>query len=81
MTVDVSAGGFSAESARPLHRGDDVDGFIRVNGSDIAFGGRVVWVKRSDGTAARQTRLGVRFTRVPWDLQKLLEAPATPAGR
>jgi len=76
FTVDVSAGGFSTEPARALRQGEDVQGIMQVNGDDLAFGGEVVWVKRS-AEAGPRARMGVRFTRVPFDLQKLLDSPGT----
>ncbi len=51
-----------------------------VNGEEVAFGGRVVWVSRGDAGLNVRGRMGVRFTRVPWDLQRLIDA-SVPAGR
>jgi len=76
FTVDVSAGGFSTEPARALRPGEDVQGIMRVNGDDLAFGGEVVWVKRSAEEGPR-ARMGVRFTHLPLDLQRLLDSPGT----
>jgi len=74
FTVDVGPGGFCAELERALPRGADVAGSMRVDGQEVAFGGQVVWVKQDDGALHPRRTIGVRFTRVPWDLQRLLGA-------
>jgi len=81
FTVDVSAGGFCTEPVRALRRGEEVDGFVLVNGAGVAFSGRVVWVKRNGRDALAPARMGVRFTRVPWDLQKIFAAPSDSPPR
>jgi Tfp pilus assembly protein PilZ len=78
FTVDVCAGGFCTESMRMLRPGSEVEGSIRVNGREVTFGGQVAWVKPSELDSKSHGRMGVRFTRVPWDLQRLLDFP--PAG-
>ncbi len=75
FTIDVGEGGFSTETMRSLPPGSEVEGSIQLNGREIGFGGEVVWVVRRDGALGMRRRMGVRFTRVPWDLQRLLAAP------
>ncbi len=75
FTIDVGEGGFSTVTMRALPPGSEVEGSIQVDGREIGFGGEVVWVVRHDGELGVRRRMGVRFTRVPWDLQRLLSAP------
>ncbi len=70
FTVDVCPSGFCAEAVRPLRPGSDVEGSMHVSGRWVAFGGQVAWSK--SGSATVGGKVGVRFTRIPWDLQRLL---------
>ncbi len=76
FTVDVCGGGFCTELVRTLPLGSAVEGSILVDGHEITFGGQVAWVKRSDLGGKPRQSIGVRFTRVPWDLQQLLDSPS-----
>ena len=71
QTVDVSSTGFCAQSTRPLRRGSDVEGAMKVGDRWVAFGGQVAW--SSPACARAGGKVGVRFTRVPWDLQRVLD--------
>ncbi len=74
FTIDVGEGGFSTITTCSLSPGSEVEGTIRVDGREIRFGGEVSWM-REDEVRRAAHRIGVRFTRVPWDLQRLLAAP------
>ncbi len=74
FTVDVCGGGFCTELARVLRPGSPVEGSIQVLGREVSFGGQVAWVRPGD--IGLSGRMGVRFTRVPWDLQRLFDSPS-----
>jgi hypothetical protein len=74
FTVDVSGGGFCTELMRVMRPGLTVEGSIQVNGKEVPFGGQVTWVKPGDVSLNLRGRVGIRFTRVPADLQRMLDA-------
>ncbi len=73
LTLDVSEAGFCACASRSLPRGADVEGAMKVGGRWVPFGGQVAWCAPGTECARVGAKIGVRFTRVPWDLQRLLE--------
>ncbi|HTN51682.1 MAG TPA: PilZ domain-containing protein [Anaeromyxobacter sp.] len=79
-TIDVSAGGLCAEAVRVLPLATPVDGRLDVAGTSIPFKGVVAWVARGDWHLNLHGRMGVRFTRIGADLERLLEPQAGAAG-
>jgi hypothetical protein len=77
FTVDVSPGGFCAESTRVLAPGSEVVGRIRLDGDEERpFVGRVAWAMPGDAGMALRGRMGVKFTRVAPALPGLFGGPA-----
>jgi len=75
FTVDVGAGGFCAEMMRVLPPGTPVEGSMHVKGAEVAFSGRVAWARPGESRMNLRGRVGIRFTRVPKDFERLVEAP------
>lgn len=75
FTVDVGAGGFCAEMMRVLPPGTQVEGSLHVKGTEVAFAGKVAWAKPGESRMNLRGRIGVRFTRVPSDFERLVAAP------
>ena len=71
FTVDVSPGGFCAESMRVLPPGSQVTGRIRINEQELAFTGVVAWAKASEPRLQLRGRMGVRITSVPPEFYRL----------
>lgn len=76
FTLDLGAGGFSAELMRVPANGSAVAGVIRLNGVDVAYRGEVAWVKPGDPRIGLRGRIGVRFTELPPEVRRLVDSPA-----
>jgi hypothetical protein len=76
FTLDVCSAGFCARSTRRLRRGADLECAMRVGERWVSFGGQVAWSRPGNASALPGGEVGVRFTRVPWDLQRLLGSPS-----
>jgi len=74
FTLDVGPGGFCAETGQALEPGAQVMGSMRVGGEEVDFGGQVAWVRPGIAGSILRRRMGIRFTRVPRDLQQLRSA-------
>jgi len=75
FTVDVGGGGFCTELMRVLPPGTPVEGSLYVEGSEVAFAGLVAWAKRGEARMNLRGRMGVRFTRIPYDFRRMVESP------
>jgi hypothetical protein len=64
FTVDVSAGGFQAETMHSLVPGAEVSGVLDLAGQRYAFAGVVAWVKVGSPRMGLRNKVGVRFTSV-----------------
>lgn len=64
FTVDVSPGGFCAESMKPSHPGTTVIGKLRVADKDLDFTGVVCWAKAAEPRLQLRGRMGIRFTSI-----------------
>ncbi len=64
FTVDVSAGGFSAELMRVPAAGTEVTGWITIAGQEYPFSGRVVWARASEARMNVSGRIGVTFREI-----------------
>jgi len=76
FTLDLGAGGFSAELMRVPAVGSAVSGAIQLNGSDIPYAGEVAWVRPGDPRIGLRGRIGVRFTRLAPEVRRLFDSPA-----
>jgi hypothetical protein len=76
FTLDIGAGGFSAELMRVLPPSSEVKGSIRLNGVDVVYAGRVVWSRPGDPRISLRGRMGVHFTELPPAVRHLFESPA-----
>lgn len=65
FTVDVSPGGFCAESMRVLPPGTQVRGRIRINEQELDFTGLIAWAKASEPRLQLRGRMGIRLTGAP----------------
>lgn len=65
FTVDVSPGGFCAESMRILPPGTMVRGRIRFDDQDLEFTGTIAWAKAAEPRLQLRGRMGIRLTGVP----------------
>jgi len=74
FTLDVGPGGFAAEMMRALPVGTLVEGSIRLNGVEVGYAGMVVWARRGDPHMSLRGRIGVRFTRLPGEVRRLLDS-------
>lgn len=72
FTADVSAGGFSVDTASPARVGTAVEGSITVDGREFPFGGEVTWSQRGDPRMSIRGRMGVRFTEIDFAFFELL---------
>jgi hypothetical protein len=72
FTVDLSAGGFCAESAHVLPPGSEVTGTIVYHGEAYAFSGRVQWAKAGDIRLGIRGRMGIQFTTVAPELVEMV---------
>jgi len=76
FTLDLGAGGFSAELMRVPAEGSPVSGAIQLGGSDVPYSGEVAWVKPGDPRIGLRGRIGVRFTSLAPEARRLFESPA-----
>jgi hypothetical protein len=76
FTLDVGPGGFSAELMRVVPSGTPIKGSIRLNGIDVGYEGQIVWVRPGDPHINLRGKIGVRFTSLPAEVKRLLEASA-----
>ncbi|WP_224246085.1 PilZ domain-containing protein [Hyalangium gracile] len=72
-TADVSAGGFSLEAPFVFMPGAQLHGTVEVAGRELPFRGEVVWAHPASEPEASH-RMGVRFTQLPPDARRFLEA-------
>lgn len=79
-TRDVSSGGFQADLLQPLRPGSHVQGSIAVGEEELPFEGEVVWTRQHAGAHLRG-RWGLRFTRLPADFARHLQAFRGRQGR
>jgi hypothetical protein len=78
FTVDVSTGGFCLGLMKVLPVGEEIDGWIIVDGSPFTFSGRVAWSAPGYRHMNLSGKIGVRFTRNSSELARLLEFPSRP---
>lgn len=74
FTLDVSLGGFATEMMRVLPAGTPVVGQIRMQETQVAFAGQVVWSKPGDARMNLRGRMGVRFSQIRPDFAILLDS-------
>ena len=74
FTADVSAGGFSVESAVVQRPGARVEGAITVDNREFVFRGEVSWAQPGDPCLSIRGRMGVRFVEIHSDFFALLRA-------
>jgi len=74
FTLDVGPGGFAAEIMRALPSGTPVQGTLRLNGVDVGYTGQVAWARAGDPHLNLRGRIGVRFTRLPGEVRRMLES-------
>jgi hypothetical protein len=79
-TRDVSDQGFQADLLQPLQPGRSVRGVIALGGEELPFEGEVVWTRQHAGERTRG-RWGLRFTTLPADFARRLQAFRTRQGR
>jgi len=79
-TRDVSDHGFQADLLQPLRPGHPVQGSIAMDGAEVPFEGEVVWTRQYAGARMRG-RWGLRFTALPEDFARRLQAFRTRQGR
>jgi len=79
-TRDVSAHGFQADLLQPLRPGHSVQGSIALGEEELPFEGEVVWTRQHAGESLRG-RWGLRFTTLPADFARRLQAFRTRQGR
>jgi len=72
--MDVGPGGFAAEIMRALPSGTPVEGTMRLNGVDVGYTGQVVWALSGEPHLNLRGRIGVRFTRLPGEVKRLLDS-------
>jgi len=80
FTLNLGPGGFSAEMMRVLPRGTAVRGTIHLGDADLDYAGEVAWVKPGDARMALRGRMGVRFTSLPPEVARLIEASGSTAA-
>ncbi|MBI5070978.1 MAG: PilZ domain-containing protein [Deltaproteobacteria bacterium] len=76
FTLDLGAGGFSAELMRVPAAGSSVSGAIQLNGSEVPYAGEVAWAKPGDSRLGLRGRIGVRFTHLAPEVRRLFDSPA-----
>jgi PilZ domain-containing protein len=74
FTVDLSAGGFQAESVHVLAPGSQVSGTLEHSSGRYAFAGVVAWAKAGDSRMGIRGHVGVRFLSVDSGYYDLLSA-------
>jgi hypothetical protein len=79
-TRDVSERGFQADLLQPLCPGRHVQGSIAMGEEELPFEGEVVWTRQHAGESPRG-RWGLRFTSLPADFTRRLQAFRTRQGR
>jgi len=62
FTVDLSAGGFCAETAHVLAPGSQVSGNLTYHGKMFEFSGKIAWAKEGDIRLGLRGRMGIQFT-------------------
>lgn len=72
VTADVSRSGFSAEMPAVFLPGSFIHGTVLVDGVEHAFEGEVKWARPGNPRASVRSRFGVRFTKAPDALLRLL---------
>jgi hypothetical protein len=75
FTVDVSVGGFCAETAHVLFPGSELTGSISYHGEAFPFRGRVQWARAGDVRLGIRGRMGVQFSTVDPGFHGLLGPP------
>jgi Tfp pilus assembly protein PilZ len=81
FTQSLGVGGFSAEVMRVPPRGSPVRGTMHLGEKDVDYAGDVAWVKPGDARLNLRGRMGVRFTELDAEAQRLIEAVLTTPAR
>jgi hypothetical protein len=77
FTVDVSLGGFCAETARALDPGTEVAGTLTYREATYQFRGVVQWAKAGNLRLGIRARMGVRFLQVDPGFTETVLKPAS----
>jgi len=74
FTQNLGEGGFAAEIMRTYAPGTEIQGTLQLGGIDVAYAGRVAWVKPGDPRVQLRGRVGVRFTALSQEALRQIRA-------